>query len=139
VNLIEVAGSPNRVSCHTFGGLEGPAMVSHVGIDHRHADRRFELLQCPQDHYPVRPRAGHRHIKMITACFRLEPRVTAGSGAAIGGHPVPELRVAAHKATTGAGSVIPLVQPLAIYEKSHMPSSSKGHRPDHRTRDNTSG
>src|SRR5690606_14619416 len=139
INLIEVAGVPNRVSCHTFGGFEGPAVVSHVGIDHRYAEDRFEFLQCPQDHHPVRPGAGHRHIEMIAACFSLEPRVTTGPGTAIGGDPVPELRVAAYKAASGAGSVVPLVQPFAVHEKSHTPSSSVACSTGHWTRDNTAG
>src|SRR5690606_11205701 len=40
-------------------------------------------------------------------------------GAAVGGDPAAELRVGAHEAPTGAGGVVPLVDPAAVDQQAH--------------------
>ena len=71
-------------------GIEHPAVLAHMIMDHINADCVLKPLQCAENERAVSPGAGERNIEVIAASFRLEPGITRWSGAPIRRDPVAE-------------------------------------------------
>ena len=71
-------------------------------VDDRHPDRVLEALQPPQDHRPVGPRAGERHVEVIAPRHGGKPR------APVRCDPVPEPARLTHEATRRRARRLPM-------------------------------
>src|SRR5690606_552029 len=116
IDFVQILGLGDGIGHHAGAGLEGPAVFSHIGVDHRHADHLFQAFQGAQDQCAIGPGAGQGNVKMVAAGLGAKSTRTAGPGTAISGDPVAKLRIAAYETSTGAGCVVPLVLPFSVYE-----------------------
>src|SRR5690606_32630841 len=67
----------------------------------------------------VRARPGERNRVRVAASVGGKVAIAARPGAAVGGVPVAQLRLAAHEAPAGGLGVVPLVRPSSVDEQSH--------------------
>ncbi len=101
----------------TVRRAEGPSVIAHERIDHRHRDRVVELLQPAHDERAMGPRAGERYVQVIAPAFGLEAALAARPGTAVGRHPTPENGMRTDEIGPRRAKVIAL--PLAVDHRSH--------------------
>ena len=119
VQLVQATDAEDRVGHHAGPGFEGPALIAHQPVHHRHVDHLLQPLQAPEDQRAMRPGAGQRDIQVVTPGFGLEAAFAFRPGGAVGGDPVAELRLRALEATAALFGVVPGVLPLAVDQQSH--------------------
>src|SRR5690606_13010454 len=119
IDLMQVLGLVDGVGHHPVIGFEGPAVLGHQRVDHRHRDHPLQPLEYPEDQGAMGPGAGQRYIQMIAPGFGPEAILPGWPGPAIGGHPVAEPGLAADELTLVGFGVVPLVDPLALDQQSH--------------------
>ncbi len=120
VDLMQEFGMVHRIRDDAGAIGEGPAVIQHQPVRHRHRDLGFEPFQHPHDQRAVRPGAGEADIEVVAAGFGLEAADAGRTGAAVDGDPVAERRVLAHEAAAGRLGRIPDVLPSTFNEQSHV-------------------
>src|SRR5690554_3615625 len=116
---MQVLGLVDGVGHHPVIGFEGPAVLGHQRVDHRHRDHLLQALEYPEDQGTMGPGAGQRYVQMIASGLGPEAILPGWPGPAIGGHPVAELGLAADELTLAGFGVVPLVDPFALDQQSH--------------------
>src|SRR5690625_699879 len=117
---VQYRGAVQTVAPGALGAIKAPALAAHQWADHGDPDPVLQPLQAAGDQGAMGPGAGQGHVEMIAPPLGGKAALPAGSGAAIGGDPVPKLRLLPNEFAIGGIGVIPLVVPAPLDEQAHV-------------------
>ena len=91
VQLVEAFDAVHGVGNRLGARRERPAFGSHVAVDGRDADQRFEPFELANDQRAMRPRARERDVEVIAVRLRAEAAAARRAGRAVGRYPIAKL------------------------------------------------
>src|SRR3546814_8064655 len=70
IDLVEISSPIDCIGDNAGAVLKCPTFVEHEPMDHRHGHEIFEPFQGTHDQRPMRPRASHGNVEVVSVRLR---------------------------------------------------------------------